>query len=62
MIICICKTINEDRIKKSFDSGNQNVKMICRDTGACSQCGKCGESIKNLIDDIKKGTYYEANQ
>ncbi|MDD9952524.1 MAG: (2Fe-2S)-binding protein [Zetaproteobacteria bacterium] len=50
MIVCLCKSLSERKIRQSIAEGACSVREVQHCTKAGTQCGACLEEIQNLID------------
>lgn len=50
MIICICKVVNHRTVEAEVAAGAHTLKEVSKRTGACTQCGRCKESLQACID------------
>nr|WP_010133092.1 bacterioferritin-associated ferredoxin [Microbulbifer agarilyticus] len=51
MYICICKGITDRQIKDAVHDGSTSIKALRRQLGVSSQCGRCAELTKEIIDE-----------
>lgn len=50
MYICICKQITDGQIRKAVkEKGITNLQGICKELGACNQCGKCAIAARQIL-------------
>ena len=50
MYICICKGITERHIQKAVqERGIRSMRLLCKELGACNQCGKCASEAQQLM-------------
>ncbi|MCO1335541.1 bacterioferritin-associated ferredoxin [Microbulbifer sp. OS29] len=62
MYVCICKGITDRQIKEAIYDGSTSVKALRRQLGVSSQCGRCAEQTKEIIDEtIGRGMVSSAN-
>lgn len=47
-IVCLCKNISADAIRKAINDGADTVEKVGQVTGAGTVCGAC----KNIIEDM----------
>ncbi|WP_444893084.1 bacterioferritin-associated ferredoxin [Microbulbifer sp. JMSA004] len=55
MYVCICKGITDRQIKEAIYDGSTSVKALRRQLGVSSQCGRCAEQTKEIIDETMSG-------
>lgn len=53
MYVCICSIVTEKEIFECIKKGAQNMRQIRNQCGACSDCGKCANMIKQLLETKK---------
>lgn len=51
MYICICHGVTDNTIKKAIDDGAQSMREISRVLGVGTQCGKCTNCTKKILND-----------
>ena len=50
MYICICKQITDGQIRDAVrEKGITSLQAICKELGACNQCGKCARAAKQVL-------------
>lgn len=50
MYICICKGVTDRQIREAvFNRGINRMSHLCKELGACSQCGRCGQDAKYIL-------------
>ena len=49
MIVCHCKNINSDKIKKLIENGCETIKNIQDKSGACTDCKNCAPILKEML-------------
>ena len=47
MIVCVCKNISESQLKQLLKENT--IEGIMADTGLCTKCQKCNETVKKLV-------------
>ena len=50
MYVCICKGISDRKIENEVKTGCNKVKQLTQQIGLGSDCGKCINSAKAIID------------
>ena len=58
MYICICRAINERKIKETLDAGASSWQEISNILGAGQDCGKCCSSLAEIVEKKKKPSIY----
>ncbi|MGZ8946322.1 MAG: (2Fe-2S)-binding protein [Methylococcaceae bacterium] len=48
-VIYYCSGITKEQIKTLMVQGINDLEMISRETGACSGCGSCDVTIKDIL-------------
>ncbi|WP_436970327.1 bacterioferritin-associated ferredoxin [Microbulbifer spongiae] len=51
MYVCICKGITDRQIKEAVYGGSTSVKALRHHLGVSSQCGRCAELAKEIIEE-----------
>ena len=51
MLVCLCKAVNDKKIRQCIHKGAQNVKDIMSSCQAGSDCGACISTVKELLDE-----------
>lgn len=52
MIVCVCKAVNEEQVKKLIAKG-KTLKEVKQITKATSQCGECLMELETLYKKYK---------
>lgn len=50
MYVCLCKGVNDRKIREAVSEGCHSMRDVCKKTGAGSQCGKCIKSTREIIN------------
>ncbi|MCB1661392.1 MAG: (2Fe-2S)-binding protein [Pseudomonadales bacterium] len=53
MYVCLCKGITDRDIMDEMDQGARNLRDISKSLGVGSQCGRCCQSAKEVIQEYK---------
>ena len=51
MIVCLCKGINDHRIRDAVAGGCVSVSDLRRELGVASQCAKCARHAREVLDE-----------
>ncbi len=52
MYICICNQVTDGQIRHAVRTkGITRLQDVCRELGACNQCGKCAVAVRQVISD-----------
>lgn len=54
MYICICRAVTEEDIRAALDDGACTMRELRERLGACSNCGKCGLHVRDLIAEYRE--------
>ena len=54
MIVCVCNRLNEARIWNAIDSGAQTPETVYSGCGVKRNCGRCQETIAEMLDAERK--------
>lgn len=49
MIVCHCKVVTDQQVRRALDSGASTVAQVCGATGAGRDCGSCVFSLRRLL-------------
>ena len=52
MVVCICRAVNEDRIRDAVRTG-ATVEDVKRDLGVTSVCGRCTECVHQVVEESR---------
>lgn len=55
MMVCSCKVVADRAIEEAIGAGAKTVKEVLQKTGAASECGRCGETVKQMLDERRDG-------
>ncbi len=50
-MVCSCGNVGKGNITKAIQSGCQEFRQLCQQTGAGMGCGSCKPEVKNILDD-----------
>lgn len=56
MYVCLCKGITDRQIKEAVYEGATSVGQLRKCLGVASQCGKCGVSAREIIQETLNDT------
>lgn len=51
MYVCLCKGITDSQIKNAVNAGATSVGQLRKCLGVASQCGKCGISAREIVQE-----------
>ncbi|WAR43912.1 (2Fe-2S)-binding protein [Methylomonas rapida] len=51
MYICVCKAVTDRQVAQAINQGACTRRQLMQCTGAGSVCGKCSQSIKNMLEE-----------
>ena len=49
MIVCICKGVNDRKLREEIRNGNRTLREIRSCCGAGTDCGACTRQIRDLL-------------
>ncbi|MCB9665435.1 MAG: (2Fe-2S)-binding protein [Alphaproteobacteria bacterium] len=49
MIVCVCKQVSERDLDREVARGCRSVADVARSTGAGTDCGCCGEALREAV-------------
>ena len=50
MFVCLCHGVTDKQIKQAVHQGASTVKHIAKELNVATQCGKCAQATKIIID------------
>ena len=61
MYVCLCKAVTDRQIRETVSNGAGSFADIRRELGVATQCGKCGQMAKSIIETaVKKASFAPA--
>jgi len=51
MYVCVCKAVTDSQITRAINEGACTRRQVMQCTGAGGVCGKCTQSLKDLLDE-----------
>lgn len=54
MVVCLCKGVNDRKIRALVEGGAQTLREVVRSCQAGSDCGACLCQVKELIDQARQ--------
>ena len=54
MIVCLCRNITEQQIRKAVREGMSTMPALNARLGIAIQCGRCHEYAEDLLQQCKK--------
>jgi bacterioferritin-associated ferredoxin len=61
MYVCLCKAVTDRQIRETVSNGACSFADIRRELGVATQCGKCGQMAKSIIETaVKKASFAPA--
>jgi bacterioferritin-associated ferredoxin len=51
MYVCLCKGVTDSQIKEAIYDGATSVGQLRKCLGVASQCGKCGVSAREILQE-----------
>lgn len=61
MYVCVCKAVTDSQIKQEVSRGARRMCDLKQRLGLCSQCGKCGQHAKQVLEAARSQTLEVAN-
>lgn len=59
MYVCLCKAVTDRQIKESIAGGACTFADVRRQLGVATQCGKCGQMAKSIVETAVKKASFE---
>jgi bacterioferritin-associated ferredoxin len=50
MYVCLCLGVTTYTVQQTIDGGARTTKMVAEACGAGSVCGRCGHTIRTMIE------------
>ena len=58
MIVCVCKNINETKMRELL--AEASLETVMKETGVCTNCCSCKQAIQNIVlENVVKEYYNE---
>jgi bacterioferritin-associated ferredoxin len=54
VIVCVCNRLNEAKIWSAIDSGAKTAEAVYSGCGVKRNCGRCQETIEEMLDAERK--------
>ena len=51
MYVCICLGITDKQVIETIDNGATTLKALTQELGLASQCGKCCQCTKQILNE-----------
>lgn len=51
MYVCICHAVTDSQIQQEVSRGARRMCDLKQRLGLCSQCGKCGQYAKQVLEE-----------
>jgi bacterioferritin-associated ferredoxin len=56
MYVCLCRGVTDNQIKAAVYDGASSVQDLRRCLGVASQCGKCGITAKEILNETRSNS------
>lgn len=61
MYVCLCKAVTDRQIKEFVNAGAGSFEEVCKELGVASQCGRCSQLAKSIVEtSVKKAPFEPA--
>ena len=60
MYVCICRQVTDREIRDICRSGCADFADVQAKTGVASECGKCCECAKSLVEEFNKSASFSS--
>ena len=60
MYVCICQQVTDHEIRDICRDGYAEFDDVKAKTGVSSQCGKCGELAKSIVEEFNKSAGFSS--
>ncbi|MGD2076351.1 MAG: (2Fe-2S)-binding protein [Gammaproteobacteria bacterium] len=55
MIVCLCKQVSCKDIRSAAGNGAQSLRDLSRELGVATQCGKCAQCARGILEESLQG-------
>jgi len=59
MYVCLCKAVTDHQIRESVAGGACTFADVRRQLGVATQCGKCRQMAKSIVETTVKKAAFE---
>ena len=59
MYVCLCKAVTDRQIRDMINGGACSYAEVRKTLGVATQCGKCGQQAKSIVQTAVKKTSSE---
>ena len=59
MYVCLCKAVTDRQIKETVLSGAGTFRDVRRELGVATQCGKCCQMAKSIVETTVRNAQFE---
>lgn len=56
MYVCLCKAVTDRQIKEMINGGACSYAEVRKELGVATQCGKCGQMAKSIVQTAVRKT------
>lgn len=56
MYVCMCHGITDRQIREAVCDGVVSMRELCAELGVASNCGRCAQYAKQLLDETLTGS------
>ncbi len=60
MYVCLCKAVTDRQIRESINGGASSFDAVRKELGVATQCGKCTQQAKSIVDMAVKTLFSDA--
>lgn len=53
MYVCVCHAVTDAQIHQEVSRGARRLCDLKQSLGLCSQCGKCGQHARKVLEEAK---------
>jgi bacterioferritin-associated ferredoxin len=58
MYVCLCKAVTDRQIKETVLGGADTFRAVRQELGVATQCGKCCQMAKSIIETTVRNTQF----
>lgn len=56
MYVCICHAVTDKQIREAISDGAHSLRDLRRQLGVMSGCGKCGNCVRDILQQCQQAT------
>lgn len=60
MYVCLCKAVTDRQIRQTVEGGASTFAEVRRELGVATQCGKCCQMAKSIVQTTVRKASFES--